>query len=119
MKIKDIVGASSATYRKAVNKISDVLNLDPHHTKYPSEDFESAIELIDEESRKRALKWYKRGLRRGFEEACDAVVNGDLELKGDTLYCPSKVVISVRVKFRGMEAKDKEFEFTADELGFK
>ena len=119
MKVKDIAGASSATYRKAVNKVAEVLRIDPNHTRYPSEDFEAISDVIDEKSRERALEWYRRGLRRGFEEACDAIVDGELEFKNKTLYCPSEVVISVRVKFRGIPRQEKEFTFSADDLGFK
>lgn len=119
MKAREVIGAASATYRKAVNKVAQAIRVDPNHTRYPSEDFESISDLIDEKSRERALQWYRRGLRRGFEEACDAIVEGKLELKGKTLYCPNEVVISVRVKFKDTSRSEMEFTFSADELGFK
>lgn len=119
MEVKNTAGASSSTYRKVVNKVAKVLRVDPSHTRYPSEDFEVISDIIDEKSRERALAWYRRGLRRGFEEACDAIVDGSLELKNKTLYCPPEVVISVRIKFRGIPSKDKEFVFAADDFGFK
>jgi hypothetical protein len=119
MTAKDVIGAASATYRKAVNKVAQALRIDPNHTRYPSEDFESISDLIDEKSRERAFQWYRRGLRRGFEEACDAIVEGKLELKGNTLYCPNKVVISVRMKFKDAPRVEHEFTFSADDLGFK
>lgn len=119
MKAKEIISASSATYRKAVNRVAKVLRVEPDHTRYPSEDFEAIADLIDEKSKERALQWYRRGLRRGFEEACDAVVDGKLEFKDGTLYCPSEVVISVRVRFKDTARIEKEYLFTAEELGFK
>lgn len=64
---KDIVGASSATYRKVVKKIAEVLRIDPEHARHPSEDFETISDVIDDKSRDRAMEWYRRGLRSGFE----------------------------------------------------
>jgi len=113
------VASASATYRKAVNTIADALRIDPQHTRYPSEDLDLHAELIDEKSKERALEWYRRGLRRGFINACDAILEGDLELKGNTLYAPKKIVISVRVRFKGDKRRDKEFVFSSEELGFK
>ena len=70
-------------------------------------------------SKERALQWYRRGLLRGFKEACDAVVEGKLEFKENTLYCPPKVVISVRIQFKGTSGmEEKKYTFTAEELGF-
>lgn len=119
MKAKEVIGAASATYRKVVNKVAQALRVDPNHTRYPSEDLESITDLIDEKSKERALQWYRRGLRRGFEEACDAIAEGKLELKNGSLYCPNEVVISVRIKFKDTPRVEKEFVFSADELGFK
>lgn len=111
--------AASATYRKAVNTIAAALRIDPQHTRYPSEDLDIHAELIDEKSKERALEWYRRGLKRGFINACDAILEGDIEMKGNTLYSPKKVSISVRVKFKGEKWKDEEFIFSSDDLGFK
>ncbi|UXJ50876.1 hypothetical protein [Pseudomonas citronellolis] len=118
MSAKSPAAASSATYRKAVNKITKVLREPANHSRYPSEDFEEVVDLIDEKSRDRAMQWYKRGLRRGFIEACDAMLDGQLKLKNNTLYCPSNVEISVRVKFRGEEWEGKKFNFSAKDLEF-
>jgi hypothetical protein len=111
--------ASSKTYRKVINKLAKVLRVKPNHSEFPSEDFQNMADLVDEKSKKRPMRWYRRGIRRGFEEPCDAILNKSLELKKGTLYCPNDLVISVRVKFRGEEWQDKEFTFTANELGFK
>ena len=111
--------AAPATYRKCVNRVARTLREPAQHTGYPSDDLEAVIDLIDVKSRERALEWYRRGIRRGFIEACDALLDGQLEMKEGTLYCPSDVVISVRVKFRGEPWERRTFEFTADELEFK
>jgi hypothetical protein len=112
-------GAASATYRKAVNKIADALQIEPLHTRYPSEDLDVYVDQIDEKSKERALKMYRKGLKRGFINACDAILKGDLEMKDNTLYAPKKVMISVKITFKGERAKSEKFVFTAKELGFK
>jgi hypothetical protein len=119
MSTKNPTAASSATYRKVVNKVSTALREPPNHSRYPSDDFEEVVELIDEKSKERAMQWYKRGIRRGFIEACDALLDGQLELKNGTLYCPSDVEISVRIKFRGEEWEMKKFEFSSQDLDFE
>jgi hypothetical protein len=98
--------------------VTETLRIPPNHTRYPSGDFETVTGLIDEKAKERALQWYERGIRRGFIEACDAFLDGQLELKAGTLYCPSKVVISVRVKFRGDDWQNRDFEFKAEDIDF-
>lgn len=112
-------GASSATYRKVVNRIATTLRQPAKHTRYPSDDFEAVAGRIDPESRQRALEWYRRGIRRGFIEACDALLDGQLQLKGRTLHSPPSVVISMRVRFRGERWRQQRFDFSAAELDFK
>ncbi len=119
MERRNPAGAASATYRKAVNKIADALQIEPLHTRYPSEDLDFHADQIDEESKNRALKMYRKGLRRGFINACDAILKGDLELKDKTLYAPKKVAISVKIKFKSEKWRSEEFVFTAKELEFK
>jgi hypothetical protein len=58
------VKASSATYRKAVNRIADALNQEPSHSKYPSLDFDAALESIPEALKEKAIEWYIRGISR-------------------------------------------------------
>jgi hypothetical protein len=102
-----------------VNKIADALRIDPQHTRYPSEDLDVHADRIDEKSKDRALKMYRKGLRRGFINACDAILEGDLELKQNTLYALGRITISVRIKFKGEKWKDEEFVFSSGELEFK
>ena len=47
------------------------------------------------------MEWYRRGLKRGFISACDAVLDDDQELKDGILYSPEEIVISVRIRFKG------------------
>jgi hypothetical protein len=119
MNPRDPIGAASATYRKVVNKIAKTLRVPPKHTRHPREDFDAVTDLIDNRAKKRALQWYERGIRRGFIEACDAFVDGQLKLKAGTLYSPSKLVISVEFKFHGESWQEREFRFKAEDLGFK
>lgn len=113
------VSASSATYRKVVNRVAKELHEPPHHSRYPSDDFDRGASLIDAKAKTRALQWYKRGMRRGFIEACDALLDGQLELKGKTLLCPPEVVISIRVKLKGSPWKKHSVKFSAEDLEFK
>jgi len=116
---KNPVAAASAAERKAVNMIADALDINPKHTRYPSEDLSRHVDFIDEKSKKRAMQWYRRGLKRGFISACDAVIDGDLEFEDGILYSPEKITISICVKFRRGEFERKKFRFSSKELGFK
>ncbi len=49
--------AASATYRKAKAVITESLGIDLPNTKYPSEDFQNAVDSIDE----KILNAYKQG----------------------------------------------------------
>jgi hypothetical protein len=113
------VAASSATYRKATNKLAKAIRISPKHSSYPSGDFEAVTGLIDQKSRGRALKWYKRGIRLGFIEACNALLDGRLEFKNGTLYCPNKFTVSRKMRFRGQAMHELHFKFKAEDLDFK
>jgi hypothetical protein len=102
-----------------VNKIADALQIEPLHTRHPSEDLDFHVDQIDEKSKDRALKMYRKGLRRGLINACDAILKGDLELKNNTLYAPKKVTIPIKIRFKGERGKNEKFVFTAKELRFK
>ncbi len=66
MASRDSIEASSATDRKATNILAEAIRVPVIHTTFPSEDFEAIAALIHKRSRKRALKWYRNGIRRGF-----------------------------------------------------
>ena len=117
---------SAKTYRKAVNMLSDALGIEPTHTKYPKEDFEDLVdiahEMTDPEAiKRRMVRWYRLGIRRGYIRACDAIIHpdGELSLQGGTLYCNSESVkIRVRLKMDGKWHK-RTFEFSGEDLEFE
>lgn len=111
--------ASSATYRKVNNELAKVFNIEHDHTQYPKEDFANLIEQVDEKNKDRAIEWYRRGLKRGVICATDQIVAQTLTYKNDTLYAPSDVTISVKIKFKGEKWQKVDFVFNAEELGFK
>ncbi len=112
-------GGPSATYRKVVNKISEKLNKDPEHSKYPSKDFELALDKMSEEMKRKALDWYEKGIKRGMAVATDMVADGIFYFKEDMLYSPKEIKVNVRIKFKGEERESKEFIIDPEEIGFK
>jgi len=115
----DPIARACATYRKAIKIIAAILRVRLKQTSFPSEDFEAVADLIDEKSKERALQWYERGIRRGFIEACDALLDGKLELRDGTLYSPNKVEVSIRFRFHGQPWQRRKFEFRAENLEFE
>lgn len=66
--------AASATYRKAKSAITESLGIDLPNTKYPSEDFQNAVDLIDE----KIVNTYKLGLKRGLIQVISWIANGTI-----------------------------------------
>jgi hypothetical protein len=118
--ISDIhAAASSKTYRKVNTKLAAIARAPVKHGRFPSEDFEVMTGLLKDRSKERALHYYERGLRRGFIEACDALLDGRLELKDGKLYCRrKKMVISRRFRFSDQSRETHRFEFKAEDLDF-
>ena len=124
--------ASSKTYRKVVNQLSEAIGQEPEHTNSPLEDFEGLVgeiaELADQAERfdqravrKRLINWYKRGIRRGYITACDALIRpeGELSLKEDTLFFnAASTTIRVRMKIDGKWIR-KKFQFSSEDLEFE
>ncbi|PSB27087.1 hypothetical protein C7B70_23150 [Chlorogloea sp. CCALA 695] len=71
------VRAASATYRKAKAAVVESLGVDLPNTKYPSEDFQNAVDLIDE----KILNVYKQGLRRGLRQVIAWIANGTISFQ--------------------------------------
>lgn len=71
------VRAASATYRKAKAAIVESLGVDLPNTKYPSEDFQNAVDLIDE----KILNAYKQGLRRGLRQVIAWIADGTISFQ--------------------------------------
>jgi hypothetical protein len=82
---KSPVGAASATYRKAVNGIASAVGLPPSHSKYPSEDFEAALESIPDALKEKALEWYIRGIKQGMAKATDLMAEGTIYVQDGTV----------------------------------
>lgn len=118
--------ASSKTYRKVVDQLSEAIGWEPEHTKYPSEDFQNLVDAIVEVAdphavRRRLIAWYKKGIRRGYITACNALIrpDGELSLKDDTLFCnKAQVTVQVRMKIDGEWTK-KKFRFSSKDLEFE
>lgn len=113
------VAASSATYRKAVNKIAEVLDKHPFHSKYPSLDFEQAIEDIPDAMKEKAIEWYIKGIKRGMAKATDLMASNEIYVENNTVYAPKKIEIKVKTKF----SNDENWEpltvtIKAKEIGF-
>ncbi len=118
MRTKEGIKASSATYRKATNEVAKQLKVDPGHTEYPSDDFQSISELIPEKIHKAALKWYKMGIKRGFKKATDMMLEKKFHIKGSTLYGPDKIEFKVKTKFAGKEWTSRKIKIDPEEIGF-
>ncbi|AVH70514.1 hypothetical protein NLP_1761 [Nostoc sp. 'Lobaria pulmonaria (5183) cyanobiont'] len=69
--------AASATYRKVKAAITETLGIDLPNTKYPNEDFQNAVDLIDE----KILNAYKQGLKRGFRQVIAWIADGTIICK--------------------------------------
>ena len=113
--------ASSKTYRHATNLLADELDVEPDHTDRPSEDYSRAVDLVGDKLRERARKYYRLGIRRGFIDACDRMLQGDLTLDGDTLWLSGGgITVSVKVRLAPDDDKQSEsFKFRPSQLEFK
>jgi hypothetical protein len=113
------VGAASATYRKAVNGIAEALDLEPSHSKYPSSDFEAALEAIPDAMKEQAIEWYIRGIKRGMAKATDLMAEGKIYVQDGSVCAPAKIELKVRTKLRGGEWDRHAVKVLATEIGFE
>ncbi|NYE61994.1 hypothetical protein FHW58_003201 [Duganella sp. 1224] len=117
---KTPVGAASATYRKAVNGIAEVLEIEPSHSRYPSLDFEAALEAIPDAIKEQAIEWYIRGIKRGMAKATDLMAEGIIYVHDDgAVRAPAKMEVKVRTKMRGEEWNRHSVNVKATEIGFE
>lgn len=112
-------GAASATYRKAVNGIAEVLDKDPNHSRYPSLDFEEALADIPDAMKKKAIEWYVRGIKRGMAKATDLMADGDIYIEKGTVNAPNTINVKVRTKFQGSPWESLKVKVKSNEIGFK
>ena len=111
--------ASSKTYRKVNSKLAKIARVAVKHGPFPSEDFEVITGVLKDRSKERALHYYERALRRGFIVACDALLDGRLQLKDGELYCRrKKIFISRKFRFSDGSSETRNFEFKAEDLDF-
>lgn len=113
--------ASSATYRKATNMLADELDIEPKHSTRPSRDFERTVDQVSDELRRRARRYYRRGIQRGFIAACNQMLSGQLEFKDKELHLHSKKVrITVNLRYGSGDDKVREtFIFSPKKLDFE
>ena len=114
------VAASSKTYRAATNLLADELGIETEHTSRPSADYQRTVDHVGDEHRKRARKYHRLGIKRGFIAACNRMLNGDLKLVGDTLWLhESPVTVEINVRYSPDDDKDRDsFTFTQSGLEF-
>jgi hypothetical protein len=115
---KTPVAAASATYRKAVNGIAEALDQEPSHSRYPSLDFEAALEGIPEAIKERAIEWYIRGIKRGMAKATDLMAEGKIYVQYGTVFAPPRIEVKVRTKHVG-KWESHSVKVQATEIGFE
>jgi hypothetical protein len=118
MRTREGIKASSATYRKATNEVAKKLKVKPEHTEYPSDDFLTVSELIPDKIKEAALKWYMMGIKRGFREATDMMIDEVFHLKASTLYGPKNIEFKVKTKFAGEKWTSREIKIDPEDIGF-
>ena len=119
MRTKESIKAASATYRKATNIVAKKLKVDSEHSDYPSDDFKEIAELIPEEIKKKALKWYKMGIKRGFVKATDMMLEKRVYKKGNAVYCPDSFKVKVKTKFSGENWMRRKYTIKTKDIGFE
>lgn len=113
------IGASSATYRKAVNKLAKKLKRQPSHSKYPSSDFEEIVEYtVSEVMKEKALQWYEMGIKRGMAKATDMMLFGKIYKKNEEVFAPDEFTIKVKTRFSGEDWERHEFLIKSEDIGF-
>ena len=109
--------AASATYRKGTKLVAKELNVQPMHTRHPSDDFTQIVNRIDPESRKRALKLYRLGLRRGLQKAIQLFGNKTIKIRNGKVCGPPVLQIKVGIKFSKLPRQSRQFKFAAQDIG--
>jgi hypothetical protein len=113
------VAAASATYRKVVNDIAEVSGQEPTHSRYPSLDFEVALEGMSEAGKQKAIEWYVRGIKRGMAKATDLMAAKTIYVEDETVYAPKKIKVNLLTKMKGERWKTLKVVINSHEIGFK
>ena len=116
---KSPVGAASATYRKVVNGIAEILDQEPNHSRYPSLDFEAVLAEIPDTIKAKAIEWYIRGIKRGMAKATDLMAENEIYIEDGKVCAPNNISVNVRTKFSGGEWKSLKVKISAKEIGFE
>jgi len=112
------VGASSATYRKAVNNIAEAIKSDPKHSKYPSDDLSIMIDEIPDAMKAKAIEWYERGVKRGMAKATDLMLDGKIYMDNENVHAPDIIKVKTKIKMSGGDWERKDIIIKATDIGF-
>src|SRR5947209_820102 len=113
------VVASSKTHRKIVNTIANRYSMPARHSSVPSADVDTMLDAVDEQTRKRLIAIYRKGLRRGLDLGTTMLLNGEFKhANGEITWPKDGVTVAVRLKFKGTPWERTEFKFAPKELGF-
>jgi hypothetical protein len=107
-----LVGASSATYRTAVNKVAKAI-------KRKSKDLDDIVRKIPGVLDQEIIKWYKLGVKRGMRKATDLMAENAIYKKGEAVYAPDDMMVKVRVRIAGKPWKKVEIHVKPKQIGFK
>jgi hypothetical protein len=109
--------ASSKTYTKVNKKIATAIGKRAPHTGRPSVDFELILGESPAHSKKRALRYYERGLQRGLIEAGKAILDGRIKIRNGKIRCRSrKLVIAREFRFSNGTRAGRKFRFDPEAL---
>lgn len=107
--------AASATYRKAKAAITESLGIDLPNTKYPSEDFQNAIDLIDE----KIVNTYKLGLRRGLTQVIDWIADGTISFQDGEFKVNDDLKIEIKRAKRDGTMQVLRYKLTHNDIGLE
>jgi hypothetical protein len=75
--------------------------------------------MIPEKMDGKALIWYEKGIRRGFDKSTDMMLAGKFRLRGSTFTGPRKIKFKFRTKFAGGDYITRTIIIGSEEIGFK
>ena len=119
MSTKEGIRAASATYRKATKEIAKKLKFKQKASGYPSDDFQAISDMIPDKINSAALKWYKKGIKRGFAKATEMMLDGEFYLEESNLYGPDEIEFKVRTRFDGGKWVIRKIRIVSKEIGFE
>ncbi|WP_414552485.1 hypothetical protein [Anabaena sp. CCY 0017] len=109
------VQVASATYRKAKAAITESLGIDLPNTKYPSEDFQNAIDLIDE----KILNTYKLGLKRGLTQVIAWLADGTISFQDGEFKVNTDLKIEIKRAKPDGTLQTLKYKLTHSDIGLE